>query len=163
MALLCCWQCTTHYFLPMWVSLECHPHGKVTRRHPSLIGISKMYLYRFKAMENNSINPLHLALHLNSLKRWNVEQRLKSVTCWLTQGGMVSVMLCWSLDTELALPPSLCVIFHTVWHTGKNHLFTTQKAGSEKPYISSLRIWASHIIFGDNHGNDSFCIIDYQQ
>lgn len=149
-------------FLPMWVSLDCHPRVKVTHRHPSLIGISKIYLYRFKAMENNSINPLHLAIHLNSLKRWNVEQRLKSVTCWLTQGGLVPFVLCCSLDTELALPPSLCVIFHTVWHTGKN-LFTTRKAGSEKPSISSLRIWTSHIKFGDKRGNGSFCIIEYQQ
>lgn len=59
-------------------------------------------------------------------------------------------------------PFSLCNLSYSVAHW-KNHLFTTQKAGSEKPYISSLRIWASHIKFGDNHGNDSFCIIEYQQ
>lgn len=149
-------------FLPLWVSLECHAHVKVTRRHPSLIGISKIYLYRFKAMENNSINPLHLTIPLNSLKRWNVNQRLKSVTCWLTQGGWCHCALLQFRHRVGSAPFSLYNLSYSVTHWEKS-LFTTQKAGSEKPSISSLRIGASHIKFGDKHGNVSFCIIDYQQ
>lgn len=134
-------------FLRIWVSLECHPHGKVTCRHPSLIGIFKIYLYRFKTMENSYINPLHLALHLNSLERWNVEQRLKcDMLTYSGRAGDICALLQFRPRVGSA-PFPLCNLSYSVTHWEKSSVYHAKSWEWEALHQQSQSLGFTHKIW----------------